>query len=235
MTNYLPCPKCGCEIGKSLQHCPYCGAYAGAPEPSFISYPTVNHNKLKLRQLVPNIIKLLIIANLIVIIVNIFTVWGRPLSVSNLWCLYPLASSLFMYVVLLYPLSIREFYWKEVIFHVLTTIAFLILIDFFANSAPSWSLIYVVPWYLAAVNIAMAVTMLIRKTNIGNMLLVMLIFLLLSIANLVLGLTVFRQTVGHYDIIWNFISFLICLSVSASFSLIKRNELIRMWKRTFHI
>lgn len=236
--NYKKCNSCGIDIAKNLSNCPFCGAFSPVQDKTPIMYEIVDHKKIKLSQLVPNMAKVLLVANVIVALINIILLWlgggFADFNLQKLWCLYPLAGSLLIFITVLLPLLINAYYWNEFFYQILTLIGFILLVDLFSDSAISWSLTFVVPIYIAFISVVMSFILYIKKANVDTVLLLLLAIFLLSTLQFILSATVFVWAVENFIILPSAIGFIVTLGVFLCGILIKREAVVKMFKRRFH-
>lgn len=232
------CPGCGINLRDHLTHCPLCGRFIagnGEREKSAVAYPTVDERKLWRAHVLYNIWTAVFVVTVIAVIINIFMVWGSS-NIRDYWCLYAVVGSLYFFIVVIYPLENKSFYWREFFVNVLLTLMILLFLDWFADPLMriSWSVTYVYPIILAALSVFMAVYISVSGRDPGNSLLGMLITVIFS------GFTflfswLFRAGIADYNIWPTFICFLVSLGITIFFMAFKFKTFIKTIKKRFHI
>lgn len=233
------CGKCGIKIGANLVHCPNCGAHQEDTADTPFAYKPIDRRTVKLQRLVPDLAKILLVANIAVVLLNIFLItfaeaWGQ-FTLQSLWSLYPVCASILAYLAVLRPIIIKEYYWHETVFLSLAAAAFVILVDLFTDIRITWSVTYVLPGFFAAVSIALCIVMLARRADVGNMILLLFILFLLASVLFALSATVFMENIVDFNVYPALACFITNFAVFGIAALVKRNDLIRMFKRRFHI
>lgn len=233
------CPKCGVGLRDSLTHCPLCGKFIEIKKEEgglcTVSYPIVDERRLWRAHILYNIWIAVFVIAVLAAIVNLFTL--RDLrNIRGYWCLYAVAGSIYFFVVVIYPLENKIFYWREVFLNVLFTLLLLLFIDWFADPSMriSWSVIYIYPIMLAAMSVIMAIYLSFSKRDPGNSLLGIMIAVIFSGLTLLFS-WLFRAEIADYNILPPFICFLVSLGIFIFFTLFKFKTFINTIKKRFHI
>lgn len=152
------CPKCNVTILDDTDRCPLCRHALGGSEGGLRSYPDAMASIRKARIFENLVLFLSIIASITVVVVNYMT------GMDSLWSLIVVLSLFYVNVVIRYAVLGQSGYQAKLFILVLIAIVVLFGIDYLTGFN-RWSLTFVYPSLIIAVDVGLLILMLVNKRN----------------------------------------------------------------------
>lgn len=217
------CSQCNITLRDDSQLCPLCRCVVDHDPAATSSYPDIRLYVRRLKMLCNVCFFILLVCSAVLLYLNYSFYHGV------LWSLIPVGAMSYLYLVLRYAVVSLHGYRSKIMVLSLSTILLVVLIDY-VSGYHGWSVNFVLPAGIIAVDLIIVVMMLLNKRNWQSYIIFQLGMIALSIVPLLLW---------HFDIITAPLLSIISMAVSlflflGTLIIGDRRARVELWRR-FHI